>query len=301
MSDRLEWLRWRQKGIGASDAAALHGKSPYVTRHELGEQKLAKEIREQEDNFVTRLGNELEPIARQKFAALYNMEHGTNEVFEPRRVEMAELPFIRASLDGASSDLKTLVEFKFMSKPREHGKSLTLGQQKHMDVLNGTVPEHYRIQVQHQLLVTGADVCHFASFDGESLHTCKVFPDVDFLKKHIDLCVEFWELVIAGKSQPIGIEDFKELRGAAKIAQRWKQLTVRAKEIEAEIAVLREKLIELSDHPRMICSGVKIMKCEGRKGSIDWQKAFLATGQPEEAAESFRKLDGAPFYKLSFE
>lgn len=318
MTDRQKWLEWRHKGIGSSDAPIIHGVSEYMTRFELGEQKLADKVVEQEENFVQRIGNQFEPIARQKLAALYNMEHGTNETFEPRALQMKDLDFMRSSLDGSTQAGDVIAEFKFQSKPYELNSTLTTGQIRHHDVLDERLPitsvnqemrcrvkYSYWIQVQHQLLVSGAKKCIFGSFDGESLHTCEIFPDTEFMKLHLSLCVEFWNLVLAKKSQPISGDDYKEMRakGIKGKVQKWKRLKVMLEETETQMEELRAEILavaEQENHPRLTCDGIRIVKYPGNKGSVNWQAAFIASKSSLDP-NKFRKADGKPFWKLEIE
>lgn len=290
MTDRDEWLEWRKKGIGSSDAACVWGKSPYKTRHELGEEKRGKDIRESKTNWAMNKGNELEPIARQKLAALLNIENGTDETFDAKIVVMKDYPFMRASLDGCSKDGSVIAEFKFM------------GKEKHLAVLKGEIPEHYRIQVMHQLLVSGADYCWFASFDGETLHTHKIERDASFMVDHLELCKEFWSLVEQDKPQPISDDDFKTIRvkGATALAYGWKQIKRQIEELEAKEEEMRNELIKLADHPRCKIDDVRIISYPGNRGTIDYTKVMKL---PEISSlgidlEQFRKPNGKPYHKV---
>jgi putative phage-type endonuclease len=320
--NRNDWLKWRHGGIGSSEAAIVHDVSEWSTRYELGEIKRGPCPPETPANFAQEKGNAREPIARARFSAEYNIEHGTDEDFEPRCVEVEELPFMRASLDGSSKDGKVIAEFKTMSDAPTPGKALTPGQQKHVDVLNGDlpltaregrcrVPLIYFIQIQHQLLISGAERCFFVSFDGETHTSCEILPDVNFLKGHIDLCTEFWMLVLSGKPQPISERDYKELRvkGMAGKVQKWKRLKLRASEIEDQMEALRTEILAVAEkdgHPRLRCSGISIVKQAGRAGSMDWQKAYstladLAKGVASIEIEKYKKPDGKSFYKMEIE
>lgn len=246
---REEWLRWRQTGIGSSDAPIIHGISKYATPRQLWEGKLAEKFKEEESNFVLQMGNDLEPKARARFAALWNLENfpppGEEETFEPRRVQMQDLPFMLASLDGASKDLETIIEIKFMSRPSvDDPNKLTPGKVKHLDVLDETLPitafEGYRcrvpymywIQIQHQLAVTGAKRCFFISYEPApvegtpvSMNSCEVLPDVKFMESHIYRCCNFWEHVLHKSPPALVVADYKKLKvaGAKALAQKYRQ------------------------------------------------------------------------------
>lgn len=303
MGDRSEWLAWRQKGIGASDAAALYDAHPYMTKKELYKVKRQKDFKEDTSNqFVKDRGNNLEPIARARFEAIYNIENGTQETFEPKRVEIKDLDFIRASLDGCSKDGTVLAEFKFMSKPIEKGKELTKGQTAHVEVLKGAVPHHYWIQMQHQLLASGASKCYFVSFDGESLHSTCVIPDIEFQKKHIAVCTEFWKSVQDGTEPEASADDVvsiddKEMKAKCK---RWKTLKCKLDEIEKEMEELRNDVLQNVTHPHSVCAGVVFTRVAGRAGAVDYKKIMAL---PDVIAlkinvDKYKKPDGKESWKM---
>ena len=65
-----EWLEWRRKGIGGSDAAAILGISPFATARDLYYDKLKiLPFEEGEDNWVAKkMGHLLEDLVAEIFA-----------------------------------------------------------------------------------------------------------------------------------------------------------------------------------------------------------------------------------------
>lgn len=122
-----EWLSWRNGGIGSSDAPKLLG-------HFGGLKKMKKAPR---SNWAMERGRMLEPHARIAFI------EKTGIWLRPSCWQHQTRPYLRASLDGLSDDNKLLVEIKSPSM------------QSHLKALEGEIPDHYRIQVNHQLLVLG--------------------------------------------------------------------------------------------------------------------------------------------------
>lgn len=288
MNEREKWLEWRHLGIGSSDSAAIHQESPYMTRYELGQQKLKKEYTEIPSNWAMQKGNDLEPIARKEFAALYNIENNTNETFEPKLVQMADYEFMRASLDGCSEDGNVIIEIKYQ------------GRENHEASSKGIIPRNYFIQMQHQLLVSGAELCHFVSFDGKTMHTQKVFPDLEFMKKHIELCTDFWDAVKQGKQQLIGPKDFKPLVGCEDKLKRWRMLKQVTDEFFAEMDELKAEIIPYIDHPRVSGCGVRITKYNGTRGTVDYAKAIKEL-KIDADFEPYRRADSKPFYKMEID
>lgn len=152
----LEWLDWRRAGLGGSDLAALLGLSPYedATREALFAEKVHGTRKE--TNFAMRRGTRLEPVARAAFERL------TGRHYEPVCVEHDDEPWMRCSLDGLCEDV-----------PEGFGNPVTWdileikagSWQTHDLILSGLVPDHFGVQCQWQLLVTGADVCHLVSIN----------------------------------------------------------------------------------------------------------------------------------------
>lgn len=66
-----EWLNYRRKGIGGSDAAAIMGQSPFCTKRDLYYDKLGIKsvLEEEESNWVAKeVGHRLEDLVAQIFS-----------------------------------------------------------------------------------------------------------------------------------------------------------------------------------------------------------------------------------------
>jgi putative phage-type endonuclease len=142
-----EWIQFRKKGIGASDAAIIIGANSWRTREELLHEKLGW-IDPQPINERMQRGIDLEPIARSyaenEFHTLFIPQVHVNPLYN----------WMYASLDGISLDGKILLEIKCTNK------------KNHELAKKGKIPEYYKPQLQHQMAVTGHDRCHYLSFDG---------------------------------------------------------------------------------------------------------------------------------------
>ena len=147
-----DWHLWRQAGIGASDAPIIMGESKYLTPQQLYEIKLGRE-QYKANEFITGLGHQFEPKAR----AWMNLMHDWE--YEPKLVEMAEYGWLRASLDGW--DGSTPMEIKYV------------GKKKYDAFMKGDYDYSHWIQMQHQMMVTGALVCTYVCY------TLEDFKDID--------------------------------------------------------------------------------------------------------------------------
>ena len=95
MQDKSEeWLEWRRKGIGSSDAPIIMGVSDYATPYELWLEKTGKSKRDNTTNFIQDKGNRAEAFIRAR------IELETGLEYPPQQCEHYQDRFLRASLDG---------------------------------------------------------------------------------------------------------------------------------------------------------------------------------------------------------
>ena len=177
-----DWHKWRADGLGGSDACAVMGDVGWTSPDELMEIKLG--FRHVQANEAMERGKRLEPDAR----ALY--QSVTGNLVRPVCVQHDEYPWLRASLDGLSLDEKLVLEIKCPLNPSNHRKTF-----------RGHYPAYYKAQLQHQLLVTGAEVLHYWSYypdDGQfaperQYRLVEVHPDREYQKKLFRRERAFWE------------------------------------------------------------------------------------------------------------
>lgn len=185
---RDKWLNIRKQGIGASDAAAAMGISPYQSQLELWMVKTGRDAnlekpKPDDQESPMYWGNILEPIV----AKHYTMRTG-NKV---RRVNAVlqhpdeDKRWMLANLDYAvsASDDVQILECKTAG---EHGAKLW----------RDGVPDYVRCQVQHQLAVTGkqaADVCVLIC--GQKVEVYRVDRDDELIAQIIELERAFWHYV----------------------------------------------------------------------------------------------------------
>lgn len=159
------WIQFRLEHLGASEAAAMLGISPYMTRTELLTMKksgIAKEFSDFVQSRILDKGHEIEALARPI------IEARIGEDLYPVTISRGKLS---ASCDGLTMDDTIGFECK------QFNKSLFEA------VNNGAVPTHYMPQVQQCLYVTGADRWIFTVSDGteENTRTVDVYPDPEYI------------------------------------------------------------------------------------------------------------------------
>jgi putative phage-type endonuclease len=171
------WLAWRRGGIGASDAPAIMGVSPWMDLETLWLDKTGRR-RGGFSNHAMQRGQRLEPEAR----ALYIRT--TRVRVEPVCLEHGAHPWMRGSLDGISADGGVVLEVKCP------------GATDHAVALRGDIPAKYVPQLQHLLAVSGAGVCHYWSYrDGEGA-LLEVAPDPGYIRRLVERERDFWQHVL---------------------------------------------------------------------------------------------------------
>lgn len=150
LSSREEWLNARREcGIGASEAAAVVGVSPWMTPMELWRLKVgAAQSKDLSGSAAVSRGVRMEPVLRDLYAAMH--PHYTVDYHAYDILYQEDRPWLFATLDGEVTDdqgRRGILEIK-TSTP--NGK---LGWAK----WDGQIPSHYMAQILHQMLATGWD------------------------------------------------------------------------------------------------------------------------------------------------
>ena len=137
-----EWLAYRLTMRNASETAAVLGASPWTTPYQLWLFKTGRAVAKVTP--AMQHGIETESAARAAYEAQ------TGAVMQPLVVQDGRYS---VSLDGITLEQDLILEIKCPVR----GTRSDLWQ----DVAAGQVPEHYVVQVQHQLMVTISDITIF--------------------------------------------------------------------------------------------------------------------------------------------
>ena len=175
-----QWLAWRHNGIGASEASTVMrwGESRSKTASKLLQKKRGPVILNSFKSEAMALGTKLEPEARN----LYNDRTGKN--VRPVCVQSSKYDWLRASLDGLSTNHDMAVEIKcgatvYRSVSQSH-----------------SVPDYYYGQVQHILAATGLDSLDFWCYwPGQPPLLLPVERNDTYIERLLSKEFEFWTLV----------------------------------------------------------------------------------------------------------
>ena len=149
MTERERWLEKRRNGLGASDAAAVLGISPYKSNVQLYDEKTGK--REPDDisnKDCVVFGKEAEKHIRSLFA----LEHPEYRVEydEFKMWSRPERPWLFATLDGSLIDTEGRTGILEI-------KTTELQSYREWEKWTNKIPDYYYAQIVHQLAATGAD------------------------------------------------------------------------------------------------------------------------------------------------
>lgn len=172
-----EWLAWRHKGIGASEAPAIMGENPWKSADDLLQEKRGP-IRDSVKNAAMTRGSLLEPEARRRYIAQ------TGKEVRPACLQSNQHVWLRASVDGISANGSTIVEIKCGESVYRHISQ------------NGCIPDYYYGQLQHIMAVSGLTSLDFWCYLPDKP---ELFLQVARNDKYIDRLIaaedDFWNFI----------------------------------------------------------------------------------------------------------
>jgi putative phage-type endonuclease len=173
-----EWLAWRHNGIGSSEASTIMGENRFESAVMLLKQKRGPVILDSVQNEAMAIGTKLEPEARRLYIASIGKD------VRPVCVQSTRYEWLRASLDGLSTNHDTVVEIKCGAAVyRRVSRSRS-------------VPDYYYGQVQHILAVTGLESLDFWCYWPDSpVLLVPVERDETYIERLLSKELEFWNRV----------------------------------------------------------------------------------------------------------
>lgn len=231
------WLDWRSVGVTATDAAIILGLSPYKTVWRLWAEKTGYAVPEDlSNNPNVRRGVINEDVAREAY------EDKHDELLLPVCVESASNPLLRASLDGLDSNGRP-VELKCPALST-WSEVAALGEKSEAFQL-------YNPQVQHQILVTGADYgwLVFYNVDSQEMIEFKILKDVEMCKEIETLAAEFWTSV-ESKTEPAKDPERDVFIPKDEVAENWIAAAENYRFYESEVKELKDRIKELEAQQR---------------------------------------------------
>jgi len=178
---KQDWLQWRNKGIGGSDASIICGINKYKSPVELWMEKtgMAGPVEAGEAAYW---GTMIEPLIRDEFTR----RTGLRVSIEKSMFQHPNYPFMLANVDGIIND-DTFGDCIF------EAKTSSIYRQNEWD---DSIPEEYQLQVQHYMAVTGLKGAYVAVLMGGNQYKYQFIPrDEELIQVLIKLENLFWQFV----------------------------------------------------------------------------------------------------------
>lgn len=248
------WHEHRRNHRNASETPIVLGVSPWTTPFQLWQQKLG--LAAPEINPAMLRGTELEPAARAAYERL------TGLAMQPLVMVDGEFS---ASLDGLTLAGDRLVEIKCPFKGRES----TLWK----SVQERRLPEHYQWQVQHQLMVTKADIADVYIFDGTEGVIFPVAPDESAWPRICSAWDAFSRCVTEAQAPPLSDRDTRIRDDAEWLSAAASYLEAKRAADTIGIALDEAKaaLVGLTDHAKEQGGGVSVTRL-WKRGNVEYKR-----------------------------
>ena len=181
--ERSKWIAMHKDGIGGTDAVAIVGESPWKTPYQVWLEKRGEVFEDQGQNERMYWGQQLEPLIRQQYADLtgYDVVVPDDVIIHPK------YPWIIGTPDGIVQNDRV---FEAKTARRDQGWG---------DPGTDQIPDMYRVQVEHYMLLTELDRADVAVLIGGSdfriynVHADPELQQVLFTKEQA-----FWNMVQKG-------------------------------------------------------------------------------------------------------
>ena len=175
--DTEDWLKYRKRGIGGSDAGAVCGLNPYRSAMAVYLDKTTEEV-EKADSEAMRQGREFEDyVARRFMEATGKKVRRANAMFYHEKY-----PFMIADVDrlivGEKAGLECKTASPFMADKWKDGQ----------------VPMSYQLQCHHYMAVLGMERWYIAVLIyGREFKFCRIERDEELINNLIEIEKDFWE------------------------------------------------------------------------------------------------------------
>ena len=181
-----EWLAYRKKGIGGSDAGAVAGLNPFASPMSVYQDKVSDSVSDI-DNESMRQGRDLEDYVARRFMEASGLKvRRSNAMYQHE-----EYPFMLADIDRMVVGENAGLECKTAS---------AYSADKWKD---GEIPAHYLIQCHHYMAVLGADHWYLAVvLLGKEFKYTRIDRDEELIANLIAIESDFWNSHVVPKIMP---------------------------------------------------------------------------------------------------
>lgn len=226
---RDEWLEYRKKSIGGSDAAAIAGLNPWKSAITVWLEKTGRET-ENYDNERMRIGRDLEDYVARRFEEATGL-----------KVRRRNAILMHENIDWMSANIDRLIV-----SADEGLECKVTGSYSASDWKDDKIPLMYEMQMHHYMAVTGASAWWIAALIGnERIAIKRIERDEEVISALIEIERTFWQdNVLAGEMPaPDGSKAAQEA-----IKKLWPSANEGLKvELDSEFEKMIERRYELSE------------------------------------------------------
>ena len=276
-----EWLQDRHDNpsIGASMSSSILGYNPWQSAVDVWDQLLHPNGGI-DDNLALYLGREMEPIVKKLF-----MDKTGLKVLNDNKIRIDdEYFFLTTNLDGVVVGEGIPVEYKTTAKPWD-----------------GDIPDHYFVQLQHQMMVTESPSIYYCSLSmgyKKQLVVEKYDRNDDFIADMRSSLITFWEEnVVKGiPPEPKSINDAKKLynevdpesiatgsKDDCSVVTNLRQLKIQKADIDKQVNEAQLELMKVMGDKEILVnqSGFELATWKKTKDSEYLDTKILAEEQPD--------------------
>ena len=276
-----EWLQDRHDNpsIGASMSSSILGYNPWQSAVDVWDQLLHPNGGI-DDNLALYLGREMEPIVKKLF-----MDKTGLKVLNDNKIRIDdEYFFLTTNLDGVVVGEGIPVEYKTTAKPWD-----------------GDIPDHYFVQLQHQMMVTESPSIYYCSLSmgyKKQLVIEKYDRNDEFISNMRSSLIAFWEEnVVKGiPPEPKSINDAKKLynevdpesiatgsKDDCSVVTKLRQLKIQKADIDKQVNETQLELMKVMGDKEILVnqSGFELATWKKTKDSEYLDTKILAEEQPD--------------------
>lgn len=178
--NHTDWLQWRRKGIGGSDAAAVAGVSKWKSPVAVWLDKTGQ-VEPEEAGEAAYWGTMLEEVVAKEFSVRTGLKVRKNNSM----LQHPEYPFMLANVDREIVGQKVGLECKTTSAFNRE------------EWADDKVPDAYYIQCQHYMAVTGYTGWWIACLIGGNTFIYKLVErDQELIERLTQIEKDFWQMVV---------------------------------------------------------------------------------------------------------
>lgn len=265
-----EWLAWRTKGIGGSDAASICGLSPFASPISVWMNKTGRSGAI-EDNEAMRQGRDFEEYVADRFCeATGKKVHRVNSI-----LVHPEHDWMLANVD------------RLVLKEDAGFEAKTTSVYNNDQWTDGKVPAQYQLQCHHYMAVTGAARWYIGCLVlNKAFYWACIERDEDIIANLISIEKKFWfEHVIAGEMPaPDGSDDseevIKELFSAEKVdvegsvsvkGEEWGSRMNRYYTLDEMLEKMKKEKEAIKQEIMLVMGTTPKLYIEGESAPITWK------------------------------